>query len=211
MMMLLALPQPGPRLTSPRPGRRRLELQQRAQAHPQQARAPHPQDVAPRDAQLRIAQVLAGLPGYDDHRLAPLVSLVVGPVHPRDFAAHVKQLLYRVDGRLCHRKSRGTEKTREARLCLFVQHARCRPALRRVPETAPDGWPSPFGGFRNRLRLGTPYADTAPFTKRDFDAPWRRMPIRIKATVPSSMKPDGSGTLEIAAAAVSIEPMMDGV
>ena len=61
------------------PGRRRLELEHRAQAQTQQARAPDPQDVAPRDPQLRIAQVFPSLSGYDDHRRRSLVSHV-GPV-----------------------------------------------------------------------------------------------------------------------------------
>ncbi len=60
-MMLLALPQPGAPAGLPGAGGIRLELEHRAQAHAQQARAAHSQDVAPRDAQLRIAEVFPSL------------------------------------------------------------------------------------------------------------------------------------------------------
>ena len=61
-MMLLALPQPGPPVRERRlGGRGRLELEHRAQAHPQQARAAHPQEVPAGDAEVSIAQVLARL------------------------------------------------------------------------------------------------------------------------------------------------------
>ena len=96
-MMLLALPQPGPRLSLGAPGRHGLQLEHRAQAQTEQARAPDPQDVAPRDPQLRIAQVFPSLSGYDDHRVAPLVSHEVGCYALCDVDSHVKQLLYRVE------------------------------------------------------------------------------------------------------------------
>ena len=83
-MMLLALPQPGPRLRLSRPGGNGLQLEHRAQAQTEQARAADPQDIAPGDPQLRIAQVFARLSGYDDHRVAPCVprGAVANPLCP---------------------------------------------------------------------------------------------------------------------------------
>ena len=71
-MMLLALPQPGP----PPPaavsrGRGGLELEHRAERQAEQARAADAEDVAPGHPEVRVAQVLAGLSGDDDHRGAP--------------------------------------------------------------------------------------------------------------------------------------------
>ena len=71
MMMLLALPQPGPRLASAPRAEAAWSSSIEPRPRPEQARAADPQDVAPRDAQLRIAQVFASLSGYDDHRVAP--------------------------------------------------------------------------------------------------------------------------------------------
>ena len=52
-------------------GRGGLELEHRAEAQAQQARAPHAEDVAPGDPEVRIAEVFPGLSGDDDHRVAP--------------------------------------------------------------------------------------------------------------------------------------------
>ena len=71
-MMLLALPQPGPpagaAAVSAAGGRGGLELEHRAEAQAQQARAADAQQVAAGHAELRVAQVFACLSGDDDHR-----------------------------------------------------------------------------------------------------------------------------------------------
>ena len=87
MMMLLALPQPGPRLASP----------PRADAAWSSSIVPRPIPSRPEPPtrrmsrrvtpSCRIAQVFAGLPGYDDHRLAPWYptsSVQSVRYHPRD-------------------------------------------------------------------------------------------------------------------------------
>ena len=62
-MMLLALPQPGPPIRDPRLAAAGggLELEHRAEAQPEQARAADPQDVAAGDPEVPIAEVLARL------------------------------------------------------------------------------------------------------------------------------------------------------
>ena len=71
MMMLLALPQPGPAVCIRRPCRDRLELEHRAQPETEQAGASDAEDIAPRDTQLRIAEIFPRSSGYDDHCVAP--------------------------------------------------------------------------------------------------------------------------------------------
>ena len=99
-MMLLALPQPGPRLASRAPGRHGLQLEHRAQAQTQQARAADPQDVAPRDPQLRIAQIFPSLSGYDDHRVAPWCRTRSVASRPR-LAARMSNKYCIVSKRIC--------------------------------------------------------------------------------------------------------------
>ena len=75
-MTLLALPQPGAARDAGGVGggRRGLELEHRAQRQAEQARAADAQQVAPGRPELRVAQVLAGLSGDDDHRRSSLAG-----------------------------------------------------------------------------------------------------------------------------------------
>ncbi len=82
-MMLLALTPPRPADGSTFDGRggRLLEAEHAAQRETQQAGTSHTQDGATGHAQMRVAQVFAGLTGDDDHRCASLSRvLLVWPV-----------------------------------------------------------------------------------------------------------------------------------
>ena len=75
MMMLLALPQPGPPLVAPVMSAARAETACSSSIEPrlmpEQPRPADAEDVAPGHPELRVAQVFPSLSGDDDHRVAP--------------------------------------------------------------------------------------------------------------------------------------------